>query len=347
MRKAYIFLIATIFLFPFLDLPVAHARDDALKRGGQLNKQVIRLYRQGKYSKAITVAKEALAIYKKALGPNHPNVAAGLNNLAELYAAQGEFSKAHSLFIRSQGIDEKLIDHVMGFTSEDRQSIFLATRQGNLEVAFSLAALHLREDPSVRKDALDMWLRRKGVVLEAKRRFQEALVYSDDPKAISTFQELARIRSQLSQLIFGGPGKDGPKAYQRKIAALEIRKRELEAKLSSLSQAYALKKKIERADSTKVAQALPGETALLEFVRIRTFNFKFKGKEKRWLPARYFTFVLHAGKGDRVEMIDLGDAREIDRNVTLLKNELEDQKDKQALSGMETSRKIMILCLSR
>ena len=55
-----------------------------------------------------------------------------------------------------------------GLPSEDRQSIFLATRQSNLEVAFSLAAMHLREDPSVRKDALDMWLRRKGCHLSGK-----------------------------------------------------------------------------------------------------------------------------------------------------------------------------------
>ena len=45
-------------------------------------------------------------------------------------------------------------------------------------------------------------------------------------------------------------------------------------------------------------------------------------------------------KGTGVEMIDLGDAREIDRNITLLKNELENHKDKQSLNGMEASRKI-------
>jgi CHAT domain-containing protein len=200
--------------------------------------------------------------------------------------------------------------------------------------------MHLREDPSVRKDALDVWLRRKGIALEAQRRFQEAIVYSDDPRAVGTFQELAKIRSQLSQLTFGGPGKEGPKAYQRKIADLEIKKRDLEAKLSSLSQAYALKKKIERADSTKVAQALPAKTALLEFVRINTFNFKAKGKEKRLFPPRYLVFVLHAEKGDRVEMVDLGDVGEINKAIALFKRELSESKGREAHKAMETSRRI-------
>jgi CHAT domain-containing protein/Tfp pilus assembly protein PilF len=294
----------------------------------------------GNYAKAEPLYKRSLTIKEKALGPDHPKVATSLNNLALLFAAQGEFSKAHSQLMHSQAIDEKIIDQVMGFTSEDRQTIFLATRAHFLEMALSLVAMHLKEDPSVRKDALDMWLRRKGVVLETHRKFQEALVYSDDPKAVSTFQDLARIRSQLSQLTFGGPGKQGAKVYQKKMAELETRKRELGARLSTLSRAYALKKKIERADSTKVAQALPVNTALLEFVRIKTYNFNAKGKERKWLPARYLAFAVHAGQGDRVEMVDLGDAGEIDRTVALFKKELGESMDRQALQAMDRSRRI-------
>jgi CHAT domain-containing protein len=372
-----------ILVFLFLLLPaLSNAQQDKFREAESLNQEVVKFYQQGRYSDAIRLAEKALAIYEKALGPDHPDVALSLNNLAflycymgdyaraeplykrslaiyekalgpdhpdvaqslnnlaSLYAAKGEFSKAHSLFIRAQGIDEKLIDQVVGFASEDRQTIFLIRRQSNLELALSLAAMHLKEDPSVRKDALDVWLRRKGIVLEAQRRFQEAIVYSDDPRVVSTFQELAKIRSQLSQLTFGGPGKEGSEAYQRKIADLEIKKRDLEAKLSSLSRAYALKKKIERANSTKVAQALPVKTALLEFVRINTFNFKAKGKEKRWFPPRYLVFVLHAGKGHRVEMVDLGDAGEINKAIALFKRELSESKGREARKAMETSRRI-------
>jgi len=50
------------------------------------------------------------------------------------------------------------------------------------------------------------------------------------------------------------------------------------------------------------------------------FNFKAKGKEKKWLPARYLAFVLHAGPGDRVALVDLGDAEAIDHLVARFKN---------------------------
>jgi tetratricopeptide (TPR) repeat protein len=44
------------------------------------------LYRaQGQYAQAEPLYKRSLAIVEKALGPDHPNVATSLNNLALLY----------------------------------------------------------------------------------------------------------------------------------------------------------------------------------------------------------------------------------------------------------------------
>jgi len=59
--------------------------------------------RQGKYSEAEPLCQRALAIDEKALGPNHPNVATNLNNLAELYRAQGKYSEG----VRSSNHDRK------------------------------------------------------------------------------------------------------------------------------------------------------------------------------------------------------------------------------------------------
>ena len=49
---------------------------------------------QGRYAEAEPLYKRALAIYEKALGPDHPDVANSLNNLAELYRPQGRYSDA-------------------------------------------------------------------------------------------------------------------------------------------------------------------------------------------------------------------------------------------------------------
>ena len=95
------------------------------------------------------------------------------------------------------------------------------------------------------------------------------LVYSNNPEAVQTFQELARARAQLSKLAFAGPGKEGTEAYKQQIAELEKQKEQLEAKLSRLSQAYALKQKIAKADVEKVAKAFAREHGLSRICQSR------------------------------------------------------------------------------
>ena len=56
---------------------------------------------------------DALAIKEKALGPDHPEVALALNNLAELYRDQGRYAEAEPLLKRALAIRKKVFgpDH--------------------------------------------------------------------------------------------------------------------------------------------------------------------------------------------------------------------------------------------
>ena len=57
----------------------------SLDEATALNQQATQLYNQGRYSEAIPLAERALAIREKTRGPDHPDVAASLNNLGALY----------------------------------------------------------------------------------------------------------------------------------------------------------------------------------------------------------------------------------------------------------------------
>ena len=58
-------------------------------------------HNQGRYAEAEPLYQRALAISEKALGPEHPDVAKSLNNLAELFRAQG----------RNEGAERLLREH--------------------------------------------------------------------------------------------------------------------------------------------------------------------------------------------------------------------------------------------
>ena len=48
-------------------------------------------------------------ILEKALGPDHPHVAFPLNGLANIYTAQGQYTKAEPLYKRALGLLEKSV----------------------------------------------------------------------------------------------------------------------------------------------------------------------------------------------------------------------------------------------
>jgi tetratricopeptide (TPR) repeat protein len=60
-----------------------------------------------RFAEAEPLYKRALAILEKALGPDHPDVATALNNLANLYPARGRYTDAEPLLRRALGIYEK------------------------------------------------------------------------------------------------------------------------------------------------------------------------------------------------------------------------------------------------
>lgn len=69
-----------------------------------LNARVRELSQQGRYSEAVKVAEEALKVAKGTFSPDDPQAAMSLNNLADLYKAQGKSYEANRLY-------EQALDH--------------------------------------------------------------------------------------------------------------------------------------------------------------------------------------------------------------------------------------------
>ncbi|MEL6854402.1 MAG: tetratricopeptide repeat protein, partial [Cyanobacteria bacterium J06607_13] len=59
---------------------------------------------QGRYEAAEPLFQDALALRRKLLGDDHPDVATSLNNLAGLYESQGRYDEAEPLYLRAIAI---------------------------------------------------------------------------------------------------------------------------------------------------------------------------------------------------------------------------------------------------
>jgi tetratricopeptide (TPR) repeat protein len=91
-------------------------------------------YDQGHYVEAEPLYKRALAIDEKVLGPDHPNVAIRLNNLAWLYQEQGRNAQAEPLYKRALAIDEKALGPQHPNTRAVRENLRLMLDRSGLGV---------------------------------------------------------------------------------------------------------------------------------------------------------------------------------------------------------------------
>ena len=69
------------------------------------NDEVKELYRTGKYDRGVVVAKKALEVAEQNVGPDHPDVATSLNNLAGLCRATNRDDEAEPLEQRAARIE--------------------------------------------------------------------------------------------------------------------------------------------------------------------------------------------------------------------------------------------------
>lgn len=75
----------------------------------QLNAEVVKLYRQGNYEKAMALAIEARDLARQTLGEEHPGFATTLDNLASIYKVAGEYAKAEPLLRQALSIRQKAL----------------------------------------------------------------------------------------------------------------------------------------------------------------------------------------------------------------------------------------------
>jgi len=89
--------------------PVEAYEFEFKEAAGLLNEAGYYLRQRARFSDVGPLYQRALAIWEKALGPQHPNVATGLSNLATLYRLQGKYAEAEPLYQRALAIDEKAL----------------------------------------------------------------------------------------------------------------------------------------------------------------------------------------------------------------------------------------------
>jgi tetratricopeptide (TPR) repeat protein len=165
----------------------------------------------GYYRQVIGLHKRALAIMEKSIGPDHPQVACLLRNLAEVYTSQGSHRQAEAevLYKRALAILEKPLDNPLEKPVEF-----------NLNYYYYPESLHDRNKAEAMID-LAMLYESQGQDRQAKIFYKRAIAIfttpcsSDLPYAASLLSRLGEIYYRNKQYASAEP------LYKRALAIRE------------------------------------------------------------------------------------------------------------------------------
>jgi Tfp pilus assembly protein PilF len=125
-------------------------------------------YKQHNYRQAEPLLERALRIHEQTLGAEHPNTATSLNNLAELYRAQGRYGEAEPLFERALRITETALG---------------AEHPDNAQCLNNLAALFYAQG----------WYGEAEPLLERALRIYETALGAEHPHTATSLGNLAEL----------------------------------------------------------------------------------------------------------------------------------------------------------
>jgi len=107
---------------------------------------------QGRYPEAEPLSLQALAIWQRQLGDDHPSVAQSLNNLAGLYESQGRYPEAEPLYLQALEIWQRQL-------GDDHPSV--ASSLNNLAGLYKSQGRYAEAEP-LYLQALEIWQRQLG-----------------------------------------------------------------------------------------------------------------------------------------------------------------------------------------
>ncbi|WP_366557766.1 CHAT domain-containing protein [Okeania sp. SIO1I7] len=178
----------------------------------------------------------------------------------------------------------------------------------------SLVYQYLPHSQAAKQAALNLVLKRKALTATALAAQNQAVFSDRYPQLQEIFRQWREKCKELLAFTYQVPPPEKREAHKQQLAQLQKECNELERQLAQEIPEIAMQEQM--GDRREVASELPEGGQLLEFVRFDVFDFQ----NDSWQEARYLAFVLAQGKPSEVEMIDLGEAENIDRLIYTYRN---------------------------
>lgn len=304
----------------------------------------------GDLRRARILLKGAMDRREKTLGEDHPDTIASVQQLALATVAAGAHAKptgtpssgkGFDLLYRVQDAATRILLRRLAISSGQEALEAVQQSEAHLHIFVSLLIQDFsRSLPHVQR-AADILFRRKALGLEAGIAQREDLLSGRHPELNDAIRTWTALRMDVARRALALPGGEGAGASRQDLRALEDQLENLERDLTRSAPELLVEQRLRAVNHEMVAGRLPEGSILVEYFRLRVFDF-FAGGTSPWGPARYIAIVLPAQAPDRIQVVDLGPADEIDRLVDTFRLTLMDRR-----SGLELCSKLLGLIWDR
>lgn len=271
----------------------------------------------GKYKESESLCQQALNIRCECFGEIHPSVTESLMLMATVRAAMGDIEKAYDNMKRVMEVYLKTISQVIYIPDEQRQLSFLSSFKDGLYIFLSFVCKHI-SNPIIKLDSVfNIVLQHKGISTEAVISKKDKVLEGVSPYLQEKLTELHYLKAQIAQkMLEDFKGADSEKEHEV-IAKWDKKRRKLEEEISLQIELDDFGSSLKAVDYRAVVACMPQGAALIEFVKFRTYDFHSASSKESmgWKEERYVAFVLRKDQIDNVEMVDIGEAHEIDEKI--------------------------------
>ncbi len=287
-----------------------------------------------RYGEARSLLERALTIEQATLGPTHPEVAATLVSLAELEARCGNAERAFEAAARAEDIRQAHVRLVVRALSERQAQSYAFSGVSPADVMLSVVAGR-PGDRGMASAAWNLVISGRGVVLDEMAERHRVATTTGGEAALSLSRQLAAAREQLAAAVVRGIRDDSPERYRQLLDTARRDKERAELELAAESAAFGAARSPTAPRLREVADALPGGSALVAFVRYGGLQLGPGSAPPNGRAARpsYLAFVLRSAN-DTPFVVPLGPAAAIDGSIEKWRQQI----DRQSVAPEWTAR---------
>jgi CHAT domain-containing protein len=233
---------------------------------------------QGKYDVAEQKLVESMTLRSNVLDANHPDYVKSEEDLGILYWKKGDFAKAYTSFQSAMNKSLDFVDRFFPPMSEAEKTKYWDVLQPRFQRFFNYSLDAQASNPAILNDLYNYQIATKALLLSSTNKIKQAILSSGNDELIKEYTAWLDKKETLAR--YFSLSKDELNDQKIDLTALEQEANNMERTLSQKSSDFAQGYTTEKITFDKISSLLTDNEAVIELIRIRSFDKDFTSDSK-------------------------------------------------------------------